>query len=272
MTFVQRKNGEMIDLDSLGIRTRDFIVSSPAPLHNFEDEAMGYGQIDLGSSLGPRDITCLFRLTATDYIDFGYLRDEVFNLFRGDEAFYLIEKRNPGKRWLVKNKSPFTIPQTFVYGNFEVEFIAPSGLAESLGTSLNPFEWDVDLWQWNMGIPFDDGYSYEHTSNNFMIYNAGTETVNPRSPHMKLRIEIQATAPSYLELINQTTDDLYRYDGFLTTGDTLVLDGIRSTRNSLSVFRDTNGKLITLAPGENRFEVRGAQLGRILFDFPFYYV
>src|SRR5699024_5050584 len=116
LTFIQKQNGEMLDLDKLGIRTRDFIISSPSPVHNFESLENGLGQIDLGSSLGVRDITCLFRIEAKDYIDFGMFRDEIFNLLRGDEYFYLIERRNPGKRWKVKTKAPYTIPQTFVYG------------------------------------------------------------------------------------------------------------------------------------------------------------
>lgn len=269
MAIIQRLNGTTYDLKENGIRTRDIIISSPSYRHTTETAAGRPGTIDMGSDLEPRTITGEFRAIAFDPADYPLMRDEIFNIFRGDEAFYLIEKRNPGKRWLVKTTAAYQLEQRFVYGDFTVEMICNSGLAESIGTTLNPFEWDVDLWQWGMNIPYDE-YAYEHNSEQFTIYNAGTEIIDPR--YNDLKIEIIASTSDYIEIINKTTDDTYRYDGSLTTDDTLLIDKVRSTKNGLSVFRDTNKKLIKLAPGENEFEVRGATINNISFDFKFYYI
>lgn len=271
MTYIQRKNGELLDLDQAGIRTKDFIVSSPAPEHNSEKPIGGQGEVDMGTTSGPRDITVQFKMTAHDSLDFGMFRDEIFNLFRSEEAFYLIEKRNPGKRWLVKVKSPYSISQRYVYGDFEVVFICHKGMAESKGYTLDPFTFDAELWQIGQGLLPED-LEYIHDTTAFEIYNAGTKTVNPRDPNMEIAIIIKAVASSYFELINQTTGDTYRYNGRLTSSDTLRLEGIRSTKNSLSVFRDTNGKLLSLAPGFNSFTVRGtSSIESIAFDFRYYY-
>lgn len=268
MSFIQRLDGTMIDLDVLGIRTRDFIVNSPSPVHVTETVEGRPGVLDFGSTIGAREILVLFRVVATDSIDFALRRDEIFNLFRSDEPFYLIERRNPGKRWLVKTESTYSIPQRFVYGNFDIGFIAHKGVSESIGTSLNPYEWDVDLWQWGQGVPFEDT-KYEYDRSRFSINNTGNVRIDPR--YTDLLITVKAIADSFIEIKNKTTGDRYRYDGKLTASDILRLDGVRSTKNSLSVFRNTNKKLISLAPGVNEFEINGAVIESVSFDFRFYY-
>ncbi len=271
MTYIQTLDGNTIDLDSWGIRTKDFIIGSPTLEHTTESVLGTPGHIDMGTTHGPRNINCIFKFVSSDYIDFGLIRDKIFNLFKSNKAFYLIEKRNPSKRWLVKAADTYSIPQTFVYGDFEVIFTAFHGLAESVGKSLDPRTFDAELWQIGQGLLMED-YEYVFNSNRFEVYNAGTETLNPRNPSMEILIEIQAVASSYLELINQTTGETHRFNGRLTSSDILRLDGIRTTKNSLSVYRDTNKKLITLSPGYNDFEVKGAtSINRIAFDLRFYY-
>ncbi|WP_121605512.1 distal tail protein Dit [Virgibacillus sp. Bac332] len=269
MSIIQRLDGKTYDLKKLGIRTKDFIISSPSYEHATETVAGRPGAIDMGSTFGPREITCEYKAIAYDTADFPLMRDEIFRMFRSDEAFYLIEKREPGKRWLVKVSNTFQLEQAYVYGDFSVTFICNKGFAESIATTATPYEWDVDMWQWGMGLDWDN-HQYDHTENNFTILNSGDIAVDPR--YRDLKITIQANAPSYLELINHTTGDNYKYNGSLDLNDTLLIDGIRSTKNGFSVFRDTNKKLITLAPGSNEIEVKGATVERILFDFRFYYL
>jgi hypothetical protein len=269
MAIIQRLDGTAYNLKENGIRTKDIIISSPSYQHTTETVAGRPGAVDMGSNLAPRAITGEFRAMAVDVADYPLMRDEIFNIFRSDEPFYLIEKRNPGKRWLVKTTNAYQLDQRFVYGDFTVEMICNAGMAESIGTTLSPLEWDSDLWQWGAGIPYDD-YQYVHDERNFTIYNAGTEVVDPR--YSDLKIKVIASALDYIEIENKTTGDVYRYNGNLTLDDTLLIDKLRSTKNGLSVFRDTNKRLIRLAPGGNEFEVRGAIIEKISFDFRFNYI
>lgn len=271
MSYIQKLNGDTIDLETFGVRTKDFIVNSPTPNHETDNVIGLTGVVDLGTSMGPREITCLYKLQSKDFIDFGMIRDEIFSTFRGREPFYLIEKRNPSKRWLVKTASTYTIPQTHVFGDFEISFTAFSGMSESVGKTLDPQTFDAELWQIGQGLLLEDT-AYEFDTKTFEVYNAGTETVDPRNPNMEIEIAINAAVSSYIEIINKTTDETYRFTGKLTKHDTLRLTGIRSTKNLLSVFRDTNGKLITLAPGFNEFEIKGtSSIEKIAYDFRFYY-
>lgn len=251
MTYIQRLNDEeMINLDDLGIRTRDFIVHSPSYIHTFEEVEGMDGVIDLGSKIGPRQITCLFKFIADDWINFGQKRDEIFNLFESKEPFYLIEKRNLFKRWLVKVDDSFDISQRNIYGDFEINFIAIKGYAESIGTSTQAktFEHLQEL-----PVTYTD-YTMEATK--FKIYNPG-QPIDPRNINHYLKITYKGRSYN-LSINNKTTGDVWQYLGTSNTDDEIVLEGIRSTKNGLSIFRQTNKRLITLAHGWNYFEIRGA--------------
>jgi hypothetical protein len=80
-------------------------------------------------------------------------------------------------------------------------------------------------------------------------------------------------ASTNLTITNTTTGDIWQYTGTTQAGDTITLDGVRSLKNGVSVFGNTNRKLITIAPGWNNFTITGASGSfTISFDFRFYYV
>lgn len=268
---IYKLNGDEINLDSYGLFGLSLIISAPSYSVVKESVDGRAGAINLGKTLQSRQLTVSFKVDANDYSDSLLLRDELFALFNGEEKFYISEAKQPGKRWLVESVSPWT-PERYNARTSVVslDLICDEGLAESVATTLTAKEWDVDMYQWGMGIDWED-YNYTHNVSNFVIYNASNVVIDPR--FMDLVITIKATASGYIELINQTTGETYRYDGTLTTSDTLKIDGIRSTKNDLSVFRDTNKKLITLNPGENQFLVNGTSaIESISFEFRFKYL
>jgi hypothetical protein len=268
-TLIQRLNGAIYNLEDYGITTRDFVVSSPVSRPSGEVIEGRHGVVGLGLVYDVRKINASFYLKAVDYDDYALLRDEVFRVLRTDEAFYVTESRNPGKRWLVKIESPFTIEQQGLYGFFDVEFIADNPFAESIGTTLDPLTFDTELWQIGQGI-IDDGLTYSHTTSTFRIYNIGDTAVNPRQHPLVITFK---GASTNLKIKNVTTGEEWAYTGATTASDTMKLDGIRSTKNGLSIFRDTNRKVISLVPGWNDFVITGA-IGAVAvsFDFRFYYL
>jgi Phage tail protein len=268
-TIIQRLNGTTYDLAELGIFTRDFNVSAPKPRHFTEQVDAMHGAIDMGTVYDPRPISASFYAKAVDYDDYALMRDEIFRMFRSDEAFYVIESRNPGKRWLVKVADSFGLDQQFLYGFFDVEFIAYSGFAESIGTTQDAFTFDAELWQFGEGLTADD-LIYTFNSPSFRVYNAGDIAINPRN----MTLDITFTgASSNLTIKNETTGDLWKYTGNTGASDVVKLTGVRAIKNGLSIFRDTNRKLITIAPGWNDFTITGASGNfTVKFDFRFYYL
>lgn len=275
MTFIQRHDGTTYDLLNYGIRTRDLLISAPTPNHEFGQVDGANGVVDYGTTYGPRNITALYRATSSDITDFSLLRDEIFNIFRTEESFYLIEKRLPGKRWLAKVSNPYQIPQRNIFGNFDVDFIGIMGVAESIGTTA-----DIDRdglnygdgWSYGMGLLYDDeSHIYTHTESNFRIYNAGNVPVHPFEQDLVIRIiSLKNTSEPY-ELRNVTNGSVFRINGGLSMGQTVVLDGPNITSNGAQFLRETNRGFIELDSGWNEFEVSGSGISVVSFDFRFYY-
>ena len=115
----------------------------------------------------------------------------------------------------------------------------------------------------------------EHTgfipaASRFSVYNAGNVTVEPES----MQITFNFTG-------------VYTTGGFtirnLTTGEEVILnrssngshfkmDGMLFSLGAINnVFRDTNRRFISLAPGDNQFEVVGGTFSQCWFDFKYYY-
>lgn len=249
MTYIQRIGKNRVNLDNMGIRTRDILIHSPSYEHEFEDIPGMDGVIDLGTKVIPRQITGLFRIVADDWIDFATKRDAVYELFDSKEPFYIIEKRTQHKRWLVKVDGEFDIPQKNIYGDFEINFIAMSGYAESIGTSrmASAFE--------HIDAPVD--YTdYDLRAVEFRIYNPG-KTVDPRNVNHFLKITYEGNSEN-LRIRNLTTGDDWRHIGVTNENDVITLEGITAKRNNVSIFRKTNKQLITIAPGWNNFRIYGA--------------
>ncbi|MCT6925318.1 phage tail domain-containing protein [Metasolibacillus sp.] len=266
-----RKDGSKINLLDAGIRVMEF---EPESLDNRNEShninGGGYGITNQGYNT--RYIDATFKMQNYDLTDYVLSRRVLFNLFGSGEDFHIIDTKEIGIWWYVRNDNKFSLRRTVKNGMFSVKFVCVTPYAQSRGSCIdlqNHKEWDKDLWSWGMGIDWDKTYSYEHSSNHFSIENIGNALIDPRQH--ELEITVKATASQYLQITNQTTGDVYKYGGTLTANDTLVLKGIQTLKNGLSVFRDTNKKLITLAPGQNIFTVEGGTIQSIAFNFRFLY-
>jgi hypothetical protein len=252
---VMRLDGTIYDMEEIGVIVNSLNIESPTPIHYREKLEGRDGEIDLGTDYGPRLIKAKLTMIADD---FPLLRDEVFRIFDSKSAFYLLLDESPSKRILVKTDSPYSISRRANVGEFEIGFISNGSYFESGDSTLN-----MVIAQ----ISGNKVQKYKHTAPTFEILNDGAELINPR--YYPLIIEFIG-ASTNLQIKNLTTGDTWTFTGTTTASDIIKLDGIRSTKNSLSIFRDTNRKLISLAPGWNEFELVGATgTFEISFDFRF---
>lgn len=247
--------------------TRLFHRIPSAEITHSTDNIDGLGEMNINTTIGQRTITVDLVFQVIDIYDYYLLRDELNALLSREEAFYLIFKREPYKRWLVKTADQFKLPPQPKAGIYTLEFRTVQKYAESIATTDSVKDWDSDIWGWNDNISWDDDLTYSFTTNNFVVKNGGTAPIDPRES--ALEIIIRANAGSYLEIRNHTTGDVYRYNGTLNSNDTLTIKGVRSLKNGVSVFKDTNKKLLTLAVGENQLSVEGGILTSIDFNFRF---
>lgn len=271
MLTVERKNGQKYKLDKrLGIRVIDFVVESPAPRTTISEIDGMDGHRDLGTTYAGRVLHAKLKMTVPEIYEFALIRNEIFRIFDSREEFYLISEEEPRKRWRVKYDSPFTLGRkNLLNAEVEITFRSPSAYSESIGSLLDPFTFDVELWQFGMNIPLED-FGYTHNTRHFSIWNLGDKVINPR--HDMLQIFYKGISNN-LSIYNLTTGDSWKYSGASQSGDTIMLDGVFSRKNGVSIFGQTNRKLISLAPGENKFSLTGTgEHFQIGFDFRFLFL
>lgn len=255
---IERLNGESYVLSECGIKTLDFVINSPSPRTEIEVVSGRHGFIDLGTVYDGRSMAGQFMMDSEEIEQYARKRNDVFQIFDSRESFYLIDSRESNKRWLVKVAGSYSHEQIRVFGMFSVNFISASAFAESVTSTLNMILADITHGR---------TIKYKHTTARFEIYNGGVK-VDPRS--MPLVITYKGSSTN-LKIKNLTTNEEWAMPGIYQNVFTLKLDGVRATKDGLSVFRQSNKKLITLAPGWNEFEVSGASGSfEISFDFRFH--
>lgn len=266
---IQRLNGALYKLADYGIKTLDFQIDEASPRILSEIAEGRDGNIELGATYDARNMRASFFMSAVDGADFALLRNEIFRIFANREAFYLIDPRENGKRWQVRSNG-FSIEQIrATKGRFSVDFTAARPFAESIGSTLDPLTFDSELWQIGQGLTTEPS-DYTHSTTSFSVFNASDTAVDPRIYPLKITFK---GASTNLAITNATTGDVWQYNGTTTASDTVLLDGIRATKNGLSIFRDSNRGAIKLAQGWNDFTVAGATGAfTVDFDFRFYYL
>lgn len=258
--------------EEIGLTVNRFDVSPPSLDNTTESIAGRHGNIDLGSTFEPREIELEGFFKSYDINSFPMYRDRLFKMFASQQAIYLVDSRQPWKRWFVKlngTASVDRIPLTR-YGEVNMSFITMGmPFATSSAKSIESRKWKDNGWFWGGGIYWDDeDFVYGTTS--FSVPNYGDFIVNPR--FMELRI-IYNGASTGLKIENLTTGDDWEYSGTTIFDDQILIDGIRSFKNGSSIIRDTNKHLITLAPGKNEFRLTGTSGNfNIIFDFRFAYL
>lgn len=229
----------------------------PTPEINNESERLNTGEhglIDMGTTYGGWEGAAECKLEAPIGVDFEFLTSEIKKILLSCDPFYISRDSIPESRRLVKCKNSFTFTRKGNTGKTVLSFISYSPYAESTYTTLE-----------------SGSNEYVYNTNSFSVYNAGHAKIDPRGIHTPLLITFKG-ASDKLKIINKTTGDEWTYNGKTAVDDIIRLDRVRSTKNSLSIVRDTNKKVIRLNAGINEFEITGA-IGAfsISFDFRFYY-
>lgn len=265
--IIQRLNGEEHLFSDYG-KVLNFTVESPSYETTSEMIDGRHGAIDLETIYGPRKMNGSFYLFSENNAQFPLMRNKIFAIFDSKEPFYLVDTRESHKRWLVKCDGGFSIEQIlYNRGRFDAGFIAFSPFAESLGTTLYPHE-DDKLQQ----IEDDTRrpIQYIFNTSNLWVFNAGDVAVDPRSMFLEV---VYKGASTNLAILNKTTNEAWSYTGTTASDDELQLMGVQSKKNGVSVFKDTNKKLITLEKGWNELQLSGTSGSFTLsIDFRFRYI
>lgn len=258
-------DGQKIKLDGFG----GLRLKIPSP--SFElvtEEIEGGKEIVIDKILQPRHITAEFLAEGKDYIDSLLMRDIIYSQINEPE-FFVSESKLPQKRWRVHFHEEYTPERLNIRAqSFDIPLTAMSGLAESTGTTLDDLTFTAEKWQVGQGLTLEEP-KYTHSTNTFSIFNAGDVPIDPRKLPLKI---IYRGASTNLKIKNLTTGDEWAHDGTSGSNDNITLDGVRSLKNDTSIFKDTNKKLLTIAPGWNDFQLTGTSGSFLIsFEHRFYY-
>ncbi|MES9694263.1 phage tail family protein [Bacillus toyonensis] len=267
--IIERMNGERYKLS----KETGYILLKFRPesikVNKLRERINGRPPINTGTEIEGRSIQVEILFEAYDFSDYALKRNEFFQILDSREDFYVIYSKEPGKRWLVSAEGFTPKPVSITLGMCEIVLYSTSPYAESIGTTLDLFTFDSELWQIGQGLIAED-VQYTHKISSFRIYNAGDEEIDPRKLPLAIRIR---GATNGLTITNRTTGDTFKLNIPTAAGDTVELNRVRVFKNGNTVFASTNRKVIRLAPGWNDFIVSGISGAfQIEFDFRFYYL
>ena len=120
----------------------------------------------------------------------------------------------------------------------------------------------------NVGVTITPQIKRLSNTANFTVYNAGNVTVEPES--MLLHIFVTSATGDSITIKNNTTGETFTLNRKMNARH-IQVNGMVVTDGTTQVFRDTNKRFISLAPGDNSITVTGATFNEIRFNFKYYY-
>lgn len=268
--FVERKDGTIYDLDSLGFKVLAFDPPSTNWVHSYQQQGR-YGTTLIDTKADALTIPLSLVITASDVYDLELQRLELKKIFDSSETFYVYTERMPHLRWEVVADS-FQFPQTsnFWRATASINLVCPSGFAESRATTLDILSYDADKWGLGMNIPH--GINLRYTFKNersFRVYNASN--IDLLADDKPVQIIFKGNVANKLTITNKTTGQAFEFSRSLDTGNTLILDGLIPIEDDMQMYYASNHGYIDLKKGWNEFEISGATDFTVSFNTRFYY-
>ncbi|PFB88882.1 phage tail protein [Bacillus thuringiensis] len=234
--IIQRQNGETFNTNEHNMRILDFNPESPTFLPNYQSlDGLNDGELDTGAKGKGRRITASILFYSNDPANFPIQQNKIYKIFFSKEPFYLIDTRDNNYRWLVRAETFEPKHLTSKAAIFDVVFYSANMYRESVSAWLKEF----------------------NNSSSFILNNPGDEYVDLRNSRQFFIIRFRG-ASTNLTIENTTTLQKWQYTGNSLTSDIIEMKYVRSTKSGISIFRDTNHQIISLAPGDNNFKITGA--------------
>jgi hypothetical protein len=250
-------------LSDYGLNLLTFTIESLSLQNETEIIDGRDGHIDIDTRFVGRSMRASFFMESDTAMDYYLKRNDVYRLFGSRQYFYLMDPKEPKRRWKVKTSATFTpVKINSIASKLDVEFLSPSPYAESVSSTLNPDD--------NFQVSADGPVQYTFSENTFSVWNDGDVVVDPRESDLVI---VFTGASNGLTITNLTTRESFQYFGTTIEGDSLVLESIRCLKNGNSVFKNCSRTLLTIQPQWNDFLIEGT-MGpfTISFDFRFKYI
>lgn len=225
------KNGDQLNLAALGLFGNKLQI--PSPSFNTQTTQIDNGlSIVIDKQLISRELSAQFVTFANSYQEQLKQRFDLFALIGNGEEFYIEQDLYPGILWKchLGSWTPELIgTQTTT---LDIPLTCMSGVSETINLTNSKF-----------------------TTSLFTFVNEGNLLIDPRL-HSETELTFKGESTN-LSIANNSTGETWSYTGNTLVDDEVVLKGIRSLKNNVSIFKDTNKKIITFVPGKNEFQIDG---------------
>src|SRR5699024_2451500 len=258
-----------------GVMPLEIFVGSVAKNRVTEEVDGRSGVVDYGFKYTDRPVSLFLRIKAADAADFRLLRNEVFATFDVGSAFYVAEADVPSRVLkVVVDESYIPDRLTEEYADFDINCrTLDSVFWESIYTTLELHDSGYSSTAEKYGLVDnidDEKVKYRFTESNFSVYNAGNVTVEPESMMLYIRASLLESTGNFT-IRNKTTGEEIILNRS-SAGSHFTIDGmVISLGGITNIFRDTNRRFISLAPGDNQFEILNGTFEEIRFEFKFLY-
>ena len=258
-----------------GLMPLDIFVGSIAKERATETIEGRNGIVDYGTNYVDRSVELSMWINSSDTTDYRLLRNELYALFDTGNAFYIEETRVPSRVLKVAVDESF-IPDRLTIRNASVDVTCrtlDSVFWESKYTTLELHDSGYSATEEKYGLVDnidDEKVKYRFTSNNFTVYNAGNVTVDPESMYLRI-IATYVESSGDFTIRNNTTGDEFVLKRASNGNHVRLIGMVISLGAITNIFRDTNRRFISLAPGDNEFEILNGTFGEIRFDFKYLY-
>lgn len=227
------ENFNKIDIESIGLIGLKLAIPSPSYSSTVE-ELDGGGRIITEKKLQSRSLQAEFMTVANDYQDSLFQKSLLYELLGSGKAFYIEQVHRPNILWECQlgewNPSQMGTSIT----TFSIPLTCYKGYGESINIAKTTFN-----------------------ESSFIFKNEGNVRIDLRR-HPDTMIKFKG-ASTDLTIKNKTTNETWKYYGTTNTLDWLTLQSVNSTKNfGMSIFKDTNKKILTFDVNNNEIELSGA--------------
>ena len=179
--IIEKLNGETIDIEEYKLRRLFHYIPMLEKKYDVQRVLGGREEVT-DEYYEVRYITVRFMYSVADIYDFYAMRDKWNDIFIQDEPFYLIFKRENGKKWLVRSVGGVTVEPNKHNGEFEIEFMCEEEYSRSRASVQQLVrEWDANQLQFGMGYDWDYKPVYTFKTGVFTVENLGNAPVDSRN-------------------------------------------------------------------------------------------
>lgn len=229
------------------------------------------GVIPGAINFAPFSLVLHFYYEGNDMEDLNLFSQTMKSIVHNREPYYIAHSDMPNYKYAV-NKAEIEW-EVINHGDstFKVTFNCYKGYAESL-YSTDDYNLMSNFWQYENGIISDTDIKYVHNTNNFKIYNASSDKINPLLDH-NLDIYMTVVAPNGFKMTNETNKTEFSYLGEMKKKETILLNKTYPYIKKKRIGKYTDKGYLVLDEGINDISITGdgLEVKEIKFDFNFIY-